>query len=201
MVCLVAIFIALTLLLVNSTVSAVPEQEFAAEASYELLDLLIWGGGFRDGFLQHVKWDDLKTGRCRTGWVGALFERGTEKDGMPWEQGVMSRLVLCSPGDGKRLELGISMSPLYIEKKLTGRVSEIQPVPYLRQHWRNVTELWNRGRSGWGEKAYEMERDGSTVWLVLRTEHGLNGLVGTTRFLLFGSREAAEKDSETEKHY
>lgn len=200
-ICAIAIFIAMTVMMGNSTGVAAPAREFSAEESCEFLDLLIWGGGFRDGFLQNVKWDDSQTGSCRTGWVGVLFERAMAKSGATWEQGVMSRVELCQPGEGKRLELGLSMSPLYIEKRLTGRVAEFQPIPYLRQYWESVSELWSRGRSGWGEKAYSLERSGIKVWLILRTEHGLNGQVGTTNFLLFGSQGAAEKDSETEKHY
>jgi hypothetical protein len=191
----------LILVVLSGTVAAVPDKTFPAIESHELSEMLFWGAGFRDGSLQNILWDDASPGVCRSGRAGVLFDGATAKDGTVWEEGVTSKLRLCPPTDGLRFEIAMPISPLYIGKKLTGRVDELNLAEYLRLSGANITEVWNKGRSGWGEKAFLLDYNGATVWLVLRTEHGLNGLVGTTQLAVFGKRSAAEKDSETEKHY
>lgn len=196
--------LAMAVLLVTGffqTGAAEPEKTFSVNDSYELAELIWWGAGFRDGSLQNIIWDGSPRGICRAGQVGILFGGATDKDGKAWEEGVPAKILLCPPGDGTRLDIIIPMSPLYIEKKLTGKIDIFNLAAYLTARGANVNEVWNKGRSGWGEKLFLLEFQSEAAWISLRTEHGLNGLVGTTRIVVFGKRATAEKDSETEKHY
>ena len=93
--------------------------------------------------------------------------------------------------------IDLMMSPIMIQKAITGTSGALDIAQYLVDHGIRVEKLWNQGYSGYGETGWRLQVDRKkSSWLLCRTSHGANGMIGQAQLILFFSREAADRDSQ-----
>ncbi|MBP2635504.1 MAG: hypothetical protein H6Q72_1411 [Firmicutes bacterium] len=179
-------------------------------------NLLSWDAGNSEnvpiywGKVRHFQ-NNLPYPSIRPGAVGVLFNGNTSKIiTQEWVAGELKKREVengftCSLNiRGKlywaprNINIEIPISPIRIAKYFNqGKFSFGD---YLSNSGINNELLWEKGSLDYGETAWKVYSNYNPVWIICKTNHGANGLIGDVEIMFFYTLADAESDSSNRRY-
>lgn len=145
-----------------------------------------------------VLFNGVSAQRTIQSWENGELIKSVKEIGFSSDVSVMGQLYW----NARVVRISIPISPIKIQKLVTGAPGALLFGNYLASQGIVAEMLWNYGSSGYGETGWLVQSDGKEpVWIICRTTHGANGLIGSTTILIFYTLEEAEKDSAITHYY